>query len=266
MRDEFKRYLDKKFANYKKSKALNEFKEEILGDLTERYEDFRAQGFSEEESKQKSLASLGDYTEALKTIDAHTPEKTAAAYSKLVVSLSFLYYTVLIIVFFTVSFLTRAWKYTWIILAVGVAAHAVFMFILNSKNAFVNKRNGKVRLYSFMLCAVFVLVSYLVASFVTHAWSYTWLIILFGAAVSITLDILIAKVKNKKPMKLRLSASIMLWTVGVYLTVSVFVGSIWAYSWLIVLLGVALLLAYHSVHAYKKYGAEIKGRDGGGDK
>ncbi|MDR3264329.1 MAG: permease prefix domain 1-containing protein [Clostridiales bacterium] len=265
MREEFQKYLDKKFNNYRKSKALNDFKEEILCDLTERYAEFKEQGFSDSESYDKSIASLGDYTDALRTLDAHTPRKTKVTFSKLMLSVSALYFTLLLIAYAAASFLSEQWKSTWLILMVGVLVYAVVMFVLGYKNAFANQKSGRMRFNALMIFFAVFILSYFTVSFVTGLWAKTWLLPISIFALWFTVDVMLAKSKRKgKRLAVRTDFMIMIWAVTAYLVVSTLIGgNIWSYSWLIILLGIAVMFTSHVVYYIKKYSAEIKsGKDG----
>jgi hypothetical protein len=261
MKDEFQRYLDRQFASYKKSKEMSDFKDEVLTNLSDRYDEFKAQGFSDKESYDKSIEAVGDYTHILKSIDAKTPTKTAWAYSKLIFSVSALYFIILFTVYAAVSFWVEAWNQTWLILLVGCVVYAVVMLAFGAKNAAVTGKNAKMRIQTTMTFLVVTLLAYFTVSFVTHAWDKTWLIFVDSFALWSTVDLALAKLKERKrPLNLRVDFAIMNWSIAAYLTASVLVGTItfWKTSWLIFLVGLAAVFVHRSVLYYKKYAAEIK--------
>ncbi|MDR1905696.1 MAG: permease prefix domain 1-containing protein [Clostridiales bacterium] len=262
MREAFQKYLDKRFSSYKKSKALNDFKEELLSNLNERFEEFKAEGLSDNESYKRSIESLGDYSDALKTLDAHTPAKTMVTYSKLILSVSALYFVLLITAYLGISFLTKGWSKTWLIVLVGSVLYVVVMFILNSKNALANQKNGKMRFNVLAIFTAVMLLSYFFISFVTKKWGITWLIPIDFFAVWLVADIFLTKLKKKKAMRIRISFAIMTFAAALYLTVSELISGIWSFSWLIVLGGVIIMLAYLTAQYYGNYRDEIKsGKD-----
>ncbi|MDR2046844.1 MAG: permease prefix domain 1-containing protein [Clostridiales bacterium] len=261
MKEEFRKYLDKQFSSYKQSKALSDFKEEMLANLSDRYDEFKAQGFSDKESYDKSIEAVGDYTDILKNIDANTPARTIWTYSKLMTSLSALYFVLLVIVYIGVSFALRdKWGSTWLIMLSGGVLYAVAAFVIGAKNAAVNQKNGRTRFLILMIFLAATLLAYFSVSFITGAWTKTWLAFICFAALWLTADSVIAGRSGKKSggVRFRVSALISIWTVAAYLSVSVLVGGIWAYSWLIILLGAAALFTYYAVVSYGKYKDEIK--------
>ncbi|MDR1940295.1 MAG: hypothetical protein LBQ40_05840 [Clostridiales bacterium] len=263
MKDEFRKYLDKKFAGYKKSKALNDFKEEVFLDLCERYDDFKKQGLSDKESFDKSIELMGDYSDALKTIDANTPKPTIITYSKLLVSASLLYFTVLVIAYIGVSFIIDSFKSTWLILLIGGSVYVVFMLFLSSKNAYANKNNARMRFNMSIIFLAVTLLIYFSVSFLTEDWARTWLIIVDLFACWMTADALMSKIKYKNmPIPFRTGVNVMLWTTAIYLTFSILASGVlpgvWKYSWLIVLLGVAVNGAIAVARYYKRYLGETK--------
>jgi arginine exporter protein ArgO len=165
----------------------------------------------------------------------------------------------LIIAYIGVSFIIDSCKETWLILLLGGAAYVIFILFLSSKNAYANRHSGKMRVNVFIIFFAVTMLIYFSVSFLTESWTKTWLIILDIFVFWNAADALLSKVKyNGMPMPFRTGVNILLWTIAVYLTVSILVGTIWTYSWLIVLLGIAVELAVSVIRYYKKYLEEIK--------
>ncbi|MBO5416705.1 MAG: DUF4097 family beta strand repeat protein [Clostridia bacterium] len=65
MKEKLRQYVELLFAGAANNEKNNELREELLGNLYDRYDDFLASGMSEEEAYNKSIASIGDLSELL---------------------------------------------------------------------------------------------------------------------------------------------------------------------------------------------------------
>ncbi|MBQ7383562.1 MAG: DUF4097 family beta strand repeat protein [Clostridia bacterium] len=65
MKEKLKQYVELLFAGAANNERNNELKEELLGNLYDRYDDFVASGMSEEEAYNNSISSIGDLSELL---------------------------------------------------------------------------------------------------------------------------------------------------------------------------------------------------------
>ncbi len=83
MNNRIKNYIDVLFADIPRSKKAAELKEELTGNMNERFEDYLAQGMSEAQAYSQTVASMGDIDALLKEAmpdDAFRAE--AASYKK----------------------------------------------------------------------------------------------------------------------------------------------------------------------------------------
>lgn len=74
MTDQFSSYLDGLFATYEDTRAVKEFKEELLHDLVEKYRDLKSQGYADDTAYAMTIGSIGDISEAMQSISAKTKE------------------------------------------------------------------------------------------------------------------------------------------------------------------------------------------------
>ncbi len=65
MKDKLRQYVDLLFAGAVNNEKNNELKEELLGNLYDRYDDFVASGMSEDEAYNSTISSIGDLSELL---------------------------------------------------------------------------------------------------------------------------------------------------------------------------------------------------------
>jgi hypothetical protein len=83
MNERLIKYLDGAFSPYEDSQAIKELKEELLNNLQEKLVDFKKQGYDDEAAYSKTIASIGDISEIIKTISAKTRELLEVNYRQL---------------------------------------------------------------------------------------------------------------------------------------------------------------------------------------
>jgi MFS family permease len=260
MVERFQKYLDKKFHVYPKSKALADLKEELLGNLMDRYNEYVAEGLSQEDAYNKAVASVGDTGDAARLADSSAGLKVKALRAGLGLSITALYWVVVVTAFLGVSLITNAWSWTWLIIAGGAFIYmAVILGVLHAKERSLNRKKNT-RAIALIASMIITLVLYLVLSFaIEGAWAWSWLICLAGVFGWFTYDsIAYSRAKSPASYKIRAYFLIAMWTVAIYLTVSIAVGTIWAYSWMIIMVGVIGILMYNLSVMLAQYNKETK--------
>ncbi|HPD03066.1 MAG TPA: permease prefix domain 1-containing protein, partial [Clostridia bacterium] len=104
MKEEFKKYLDRKFFFFFKSKQIEDYKDELLDGMLQRYREFTAAGAEKAEAYKKTIAHFGDITKgvgALTDIRLTAKENIRRALRFVVMSL--LYFLAVTTVYLTVS-------------------------------------------------------------------------------------------------------------------------------------------------------------------
>lgn len=71
MIEQIRAYVNGIFAPYKGLKSANELKEELIQSLSEKYNDFKQQGYTDEESYKWTIDSIGDVSELVESIDPY---------------------------------------------------------------------------------------------------------------------------------------------------------------------------------------------------
>jgi hypothetical protein len=98
------------------------------------------------------------------------------------VSVSSVLWSVLLVMYFALSFLTNLWSVTWILFLVGVFVQLLVLYLLSKP------RNGKFIYYG-MIWSI-TLVVYFMISFAFDIWSWSWIIIFVALAVQEILRLL----------------------------------------------------------------------------
>jgi Arc/MetJ-type ribon-helix-helix transcriptional regulator len=78
MEDKLRQFLDKAFAPYGDFPSRSEVTKELLANLTEKYQDLKQQGMSDEEAYQTTVNSFGDVEEIMEQLP-HSPKKLDTA-------------------------------------------------------------------------------------------------------------------------------------------------------------------------------------------
>lgn len=71
MIEQIKLYVHDIFAPYRGIKAASELEEELILNLTEKFNDSKRQGYTDEESYKWTINSIGDVSELVASIDPH---------------------------------------------------------------------------------------------------------------------------------------------------------------------------------------------------
>jgi hypothetical protein len=246
---------------YPKSKALDELKEELVVTLEERYNEYLTAGMNEEQSYLKSIESIGDCKEAVRLIESGVGVKTKALRAGVALSLSALFWVFLTAVYLTVSFASGAWGFSWLIMVGGAAVFVgSILGIIYKKERSLDKKSSK-RAVVTVASALAIIALYLLVSFLTKDWAKSWLIVLGGISAWLSFDTFAYTKKNSKTLfVIRNYFLISLWTIFLYLAISILVGTIWSWSWLIFIFGLVAILAYNFSKVFQKYKKETKSK------
>lgn len=200
MREDLRAYIDKLFADAPNSRKVLDLKEELLSDLTAKYDDLIAQGRSEEDAFKIAVGSIGDVNELIKGIENdkiynYARQESDRRRSALFVSTAVALYIIAII--FPIL-LQNAYG------AVGmfcVAAVATALLIFNAMSrpkyykaddTFVEEfkewkynSNSNHQVYRAICSALWPLIValYFLISFLFNCWEVSWIIFIIGVAV-----------------------------------------------------------------------------------
>jgi hypothetical protein len=220
MREELRAYVESLFAQVPQTGRITEFKEELLSNLTEKYNDLLAQGRSEEEAYTLAISNIGDVNELLKGLEndkiynnAHkdAERKRSAALVSAAVAL----YIIAIGVAALFSFLPGVQPGLGFALMFFIAAIATAMLVYNALTRPKYRKADDTmveefkewkhtsaenhQMYKSITSSMWPLIvaAYFFIGFFFGGWAYTWLIFLIGAALQNILKIAFG-VRRKK--------------------------------------------------------------------
>ena len=197
MREELRIYIENLFTQLLKTGRIKELKDELLSNVTEKYNDLLAQGRSEQEAYNTAIASIGDVNALLKGLELSAQMEPQRRRSALFVSAGVGLYVIAGGVFFLFSMLPGL-RLLGLSLTILIAAIATATLVYNVMSRPKLRATGaaegsadwkrelaqKRQIYKAITSASWplVVVIYFVISFFFGGWAYTWLIFLICAA------------------------------------------------------------------------------------
>lgn len=214
MHDKLRSCIDTLFEDAPQSLQTVELKEEILQNLTDKYDELVESGKSPEAAYNIAVAGIGDISELVESMGksdrpAAEAEQTAQKSerlrkkSALITSIAVALYIIcpapLILLSVTGDDTLAIWG---VIILLGIVAVATCLLVYNSESQkklkaanqtvveefrewqYSNSNRHQVRKAINSCIWTLTLVAYFAVSFYTHAWAITWLIFLIGSSLS----------------------------------------------------------------------------------
>lgn len=205
MQDKLRQYIDALFADAPQNKKTIELKEEMLQNLTDKYNDLLAEGKTEDAAYNLAVASVGDISELIEQLREHTQQQTMpiAAMererrrSAILVSVAVALYILSVIppILTRDAVLGPVMMFIMIALATALIIYNGMTRVKYTKvddtvveefkewqSSSSNKRQA-FRAISSALWALTVVV-YVLVSFGSGMWHITWVIFLIAAAIN----------------------------------------------------------------------------------
>lgn len=251
----FREYLNKQFRNMPDSREVNDFREELLGNLMSRAMELKEdKSLTEDEIFAKCIESLGDYSDTMRKLSGNPINalRDKRLHRDVLYGLTF---ALLCVIGYIVSaFLTERWGLLAICIfpAMGVILYLYFTVKAVLHNSVTN-RHGKTGLILTTYTVLITLAAFFLTAFATpvgpgRAWVITTFIPFFVLAALMFNRVFFKK--RNIPAILAVCAIASL-SVSVFLLVAVITG-IWHPTWLIVLAGPISALLAGIIHISKK--------------
>lgn len=245
--DTFRMMLHYKFITSPKSTTIDYFREELLEVLMEKYNQYTDAGYDQKTAIKLSWQVLKEFSDAIRQIRRQVLNENTAKRIKLLTAGSITYFLGLIFSYLVVSFVTKAWSMSWMIIVAGTFVHLIAVSFTTFVIYRAKKRNiiASIALwFSVMMLSAGV---YLICGFGFHLWHPTWITFIVGILVSYVSTIVFLW-NNKKRFARIIDFIIIsfLLSVILYLIVS-FTTFIWGYSWLIFVGVLFLVMAIVSI-------------------
>jgi len=112
--------------------------------------------------------------------------------NKLIGALSSSIWSLIVVFYLAISFITHWWHITWIIFLVGACAQQIIVFCLSESE----KRK---KLWHSLLWTATTII-YFMISFTTGAWAWSWMLFLMAASVEQIINLIILWKKQNNPL------------------------------------------------------------------
>lgn len=238
----FEEFLNNEFKGLPKTKEVKDFRDELLGTLIERAEDYKNDGIGDEDKiYDMCIKSINGFKGILKELRGKPllikeAKKAANNFLYFVI-----YFVIVAVAYLAVSFTLGHWDKTWLIF---IATNFIALIILLAYLATKNYSKGKFILGRTLIIPIPILLivgTYLVLSVLFNAWNRSWILLLTLPVLVLLTDIIAASFGDKnKFFVFELIAVIMILSVVAYVSLALFSIIAWHPYWLIVLGGVVI--------------------------
>lgn len=204
MENKIRNYVDHAFGEIPQTKKVLDLKEELVGNLIEKYNDYLLNGTSKEESYTLAISGIGDISELVESMrEADTFLQTSIKEHKrhaLFVSIAIAIYiiSVFTVPFFSINFgqpITGIFVMFFLIaIATGLIVYSDMVIKSYTKvddslvedfkafRAGSNKEKAALSSFKSAFWSITVAI-YLLISFLFKIWAYSWIIFIVGAAI-----------------------------------------------------------------------------------
>ncbi|QCH43722.1 permease prefix domain 1-containing protein [Clostridium sp. AWRP] len=206
MHERLRKSVEELFENAPKTHRATELKEELLANLTDKYDDLVSSGKDEEEAFKIAISSIGDVDELLegikdKNMFDYNEEQKYRRKNALVLSVSVGLYIMSIVVLMLLNevFMVNEVVSVSVMFTIDAIATCLIVYNHASKPKYVKGDDTIVEEFkqwkssndsqmeiikSIKSIAWLIIVAlYFILSFVFGAWAYSWVIFIIGAAV-----------------------------------------------------------------------------------
>lgn len=267
MKEKVTKYVDHLFGEIQSSQQISELKEEIIGNLIEKIIDLMVSGKSEEEAFKDAVASIGDISELMDSLEAPTekgnedckndnnredvatdkklkePTKKEKNSMIFMSTLSSALWIFAFALFFIIGF-SAGWKYSWLVfifaLAIQLLVVAFFWKITT------HSKGNYEELLKILSVALWVLSFglFFVVGF-SWAWKYSWLVFIFAIVVQLLLVTYFWRIITNNKIDYEelmgiLSGALWIFSFGLFFIVGFNFG--WRFSWLVFVAALILQL------------------------
>lgn len=207
MKEQIRAYVEQLFSTSPDTIKIRELKEELISDLTAKYDDLVSQGRSEEEAYKIAVSSIGDVDELIKSYENdkiynYARRESDRKRSAIFVSLAVGLYIIAVAVQIFFAMFEGNYPIIGTVLMFIIAAVATGIIVYNAMSRPKYKRSDdtiveefkewkhtsseQFQIYRSVTSVMWTLIVaiYLIISFVFVGWAYTWIIFIIGAALN----------------------------------------------------------------------------------
>jgi hypothetical protein len=255
MENKLRKYINKKFRMYPKTKEILEVREELFSIILDKYNDCRLSGLDGEHSYREAIEMMGDYKQAIREVETGS---SLSALKRNVISIaafSTFYFMMLTAAYLFVSMvLVDTFEHTWLIAVGGAFVYLVYFSLkvyqyakLFNLNILARCGIGLVFLSLIPVFYVFPSLYVMVMGY-SSIWSRSWIIILWILLLYILTDYLVYRKGTSILFRgLHIIVAGFVLTTILYLSASLWLG-LWSTAWILFVAYLALIsLAFYFI-------------------
>jgi len=248
MQNKLRKYINKKFRLYPKTKEILEVREELFSIILDKYNDCIQSGMDEERSFREAIEMMIDYKEAIREVETGS---SLSALKRNVISIaafSTFYFVMLTAVYLFVSIVVfESFEHTWLIAVGGTFVYLVYFSVKAYQyatlfNLNVLARYGIGLIYFSLIPAFYVFPSlYVSVMGYPSIWGQSWVIVILIVLLYILTDYIVYRKQISGIQRgLHLIAAGLLLTTVLYLAFSIYF-ELWSKAWILYVVYLALV-------------------------
>jgi hypothetical protein len=206
MREDIRNYIENLFATAPRSGKVQELKDELISNLTARYDDLIAQGRSDEEAYKIAIGGIGDVDELIKGLENdkiynYARKESDRQKSAILVSVAVGLYIIALAVQILFAVVDGLRPEIGCVFMFVIAAIATAMLVYNAMShpkyrkaddtiveefkEWKHSSDETRQIYRAISSALWplIVVFYFLISFAFSAWAFSWIIFIVGAAI-----------------------------------------------------------------------------------
>jgi hypothetical protein len=264
MQNKLRKYINKKFRLYPKTKEVIEVREELYSIILDKYNDSILSGMDEERSYREAIEMMVDYKEAVREVETGS---SLSALKKNVISVaafSTFYFVMLTAVYLFISMVVlETFEHTWLVAVGGAFVYLVYFSVKAYQYASLFKLNVLTRcgiglIYLCLIPIFYVFPSLYVSEMgYPSIWGQSWLMVILIFLLYIVTDYLVYREQISGIQRgLHLIVAGLLFTTVLYLVASLYF-QLWSTAWIIYVVYLAIVsLAFYVSEKTGKEGSK----------
>ena len=258
-------YLEASLAGLPESEALSQYKLEMTDVLSDRADELTHSGLRDQKVLMDLLKSeFPDLRADFETAQAQrkTQEKQARREGhgkRMEIACTALYFSAVLILYLTVSFLTRRWSLTWLLPAAGLTLWLEWLFFLRIDKLVAQRRVFHPTARTFLAVGVLLLAvfAFLCGTFLFQLHR-SWLLLLWGVIVMLIADAVFGLVLKEKLMIINILVYIPIIAALLFVTLGLHGVLPWTPGWVLIPAALLLDLAIIAVRLLRQKKEEIE--------
>jgi len=248
MQNKLRKYVNKKFRLYPKTKEIIEVREELYSIILDKFNDCVQSGKDEDRSYKEAIEMMSDYKEAVREVETGS---SLSALKKNLVSIaafSTFYFVLLTAVYLFVSMVVfDTFEHTWLIAVGGAFIYLVYFSMKAYQyatlfNLMVLTRCGIGLIYLCLIPFFYVFPSlYISVMGYPSIWGQSWMIVILILLLYIMTDYIVYRKQISGIQRgLHLIAAGLLLTTVLYLAASLYFN-LWSTAWILYVVYLAVV-------------------------